>query len=417
MSKRNAMDKCDDLRIPQLPGDVWHEIFSWMRLYEVYRLATVCRSWYEEDLAKSIKWLDARDMPPTLKQVMTVGYQTPQPSISTSIIGDECIRRFVNLRSFVAASTDVRSTGLKNLAHLTYLDLTGHTRIYDSGIRLLTNLRSLAFSKCLITDQGLSQLTSLVALAIDGAGYDGYVTDKGLALLTNITRLGIKDTLTVTSATLTRLRSLKHLELRGVHAIFDDHVVALAPCLESLALTGNDRLTDTAIIALTNLTSLFLRFDNRISGEAISRLTGLRSLVLDNNWRITDNAFMGLHNLESLSITSNATLSGSAMRHLTNLRELSLGRVEMLRNQELTRKCFGYIADSLTTLRLSSLTFPLSDDDLHSFPNLVHLALSSCGQCIITCDGLDKLKKLLKFEMNSQLTLWKNPSASTFVPY
>ena len=420
MSKRIVMNECDALIIPQLPIDLWYEIFSWMRLYEVYRLATVCSSWYEKDLAKSIKWLDKKDMPPTLKEVMIVGYdamyQNPWPSTSTLKIGDECICRFVNLRSFVAASTDVRSTGLKGLVHLTHLDLTDHTRIYDTGLRLLTNLRSLVLGKCHITDQGLSRLTNLVSLAIDSAGYDKYVTDEGLALLTNITKLGVRDNRTITGTTLTRLCSLKHLELRSTHAIFDDDMVSLGPTLETLALTSNNNLTDKAIMALTNLTSLSLCADTLISGEAISRLTGLRSLKLDRIWKITGNAFMGLGNLKHLTITYNNTIDGMGMRYLTNLRELSLGDVQMLRNDTIGRKCLGYIGNSLTTLRLGGIVFKLNDDDLLNFPNLVHLAIPS-DQTLITSNGINKLEKLLKFEMGSQVTLWKNPSVYTNVAY
>ena len=414
MSKRIVMNEYDDLMIPQLPVEVWYEIFSWMRLYEVYRLATVCRSWYEGDLDKSVKWLDKKDMPPTPKQVMIVGYRTS--NLSTSIIGDEFIRRFVNLRSFVATSTDVRSTALKGLAHLTHLDLTGHTRIYDTGIRLLTNLRSLVFGVCFIGDQGISQLTNLVSLDIDGTGYDNYVTDQGLALLTNITRLSIRRNQTITGATLTRLCSLKHLELMEKHAILDDDMVSLGSSLETLALSNNSRLTDKAIVALSSLTSLSLRVDHLISEEAIRKLTGLRSLELDHNWKITDNAFIGLYNLTRLVIKSNSTIDGVGMRNLTNLRELSLRDTQMLRNQTSTSKCFGYISKSLTTLRLEELDYKLNDDDLLNFPNMVHLAIPS-DQTLITGDGINKLAKLLKVEMGSQVTLWKNPSVSTYVAH
>ena len=208
--------------IPQLPLEVVYEILSWLHIYEVYRLATVCRVWQTGDLAKCVKWLDVSDAP----QIR---------------MDDTFINRFVNLQSIKAHSTNVTSASLRKLVNLRYLDLNGHEKIYDTGIMWMTNLSSLVLFRSRVTDAGLSHLTSLTSLSLDIAY--SYITAKGLLPLTNLTHLTLRNREYANEPMSNILTSrgmpyLKSLSLVDDNVILHSDIMFLAPVLETLNLRG-----------------------------------------------------------------------------------------------------------------------------------------------------------------------------------
>ena len=237
-------------------------------------MATVCRVWQTGDLAKCVKWLDVGDAP----QIT---------------MDDTFINRFVNLQSIKAHSTNVTSAGLRKLVNLRHLDLSGHEKIYDTGIIWMTNLSSLVLFRSRVTDMGLSRLTNLTSLSLDRSY--SYVTDKGLLPLTNLTHLTLQNRYEnepMSNILTSRgMPYLKSLSLVNDTIVLHSDIMFLAPVLETLNLRGNRRLTDRSIKELTNLTSLCLCDDYCVTDNALIGLTNLRSLAMYGHSRIDGRIF------------------------------------------------------------------------------------------------------------------------------
>jgi len=100
---------------------------------------------------------------------------------------------------------------VRELRHLTYLDLTRQNQVRDEDLRELHHLRTLLLDRNgAITDAGMGHLTGLTTLSLDT---NRKITDAGLAALGALRFLDIAGNYLITDAGLAPLTALEGLEL------------------------------------------------------------------------------------------------------------------------------------------------------------------------------------------------------------
>lgn len=235
-------------------------------------------------------------------------------------------------------------TALEPLTALTYLTLSGCTRIPGAAWRSLSCLKSLkllylegfimegnaaaeaisyscpqlqfvSFQGCSsLTDEGLSALGGLQNLetailgdctCLTGSGFDKWATPS----LTSLQLQGNTEVSDIGIAHLSRLTSLKDLNLKHCRSIGDAGIQSLSATLTGLrclSLQGLSNLTDAgaaSLSSLKSLSSLDAQFCWQIGDEGamcLTALTNLTSLDLMYTWKVTDKAMLALAGMKSL---------------------------------------------------------------------------------------------------------------------
>lgn len=93
--------------------------------------------------------------------------------------------------------------------------------------------------------------------------------------------------------------------------------------LHSLTLSGKNNISDKSIMKMTGLTQLNLRYNNRVSIEAIKGLDNLKDLTLYKCW-ISDDSLGSMTQLMHLNYNPRHSGSYNSINRLTNLQTLVL---------------------------------------------------------------------------------------------
>lgn len=233
---------------------------------------------------------------------------------------------------------------LESLSALTYLTLSGCTRIPGSAWRSLSKLGSLkqlylegfimqgdaaasavsnscpllefvSFQGCSsLTDEGLAALGQLHNLEtaflgdcnfLTGSGFENWTTPS----LTSLQLQGNTEIMDAGISHLSRLTSLKDLNLKHCRNIGDTGIQSLSSALTGLrylSLQGLSNLTDSgaaSLSSLQSLSSLDAQFCWQVGDEgamSLTALTNLTSLDLMYTWKVTDQAMLALAGMKSL---------------------------------------------------------------------------------------------------------------------
>lgn len=174
---------------------------------------------------------------------------------------------------------------------------------------------------------------------------------------------------------------------------FSNWVLGHFPDLLTLDLE-RENIEDKGLEKLTNLTSLNLAHNSRITNAALTKLSNLKSLNLCTNIKITNEALKKLPNLTHLDLTYNEVISNAGILHLTT--SLSI--------LNLNANISGYCLTSFTNLTDLSLQRNWAiDEDLLKLSKLKRLSLSYTN---ISDNCLMSLTQLtgLQLRSNSFLT-------------
>lgn len=193
-----------------------------------------------------------------------------------------------------------------------------------------------------IKDSELSKFQNLTSLTVSGCKVA--ITDGGLTNLSNLTSLIIEGTNSITDNALKKMTGLRTLDLYH-----------------------NPTISDYGISTLTSLEKLNLRLNSNITDEGLRPLINLKYIILTKNYRITGKGLRHLTNLEALYFREGITTDD--LREFTNLRFLDLSRyvTEEIAN-ELSDKAIDTLS-SLEELDIGDCSC-FSLGCLNSLPNL-----------------------------------------------
>ena len=96
-----------------------------------------------------------------------------------------------------------------------------------------------------------------------------------------------------------------------------------------LIAPSDEKLNDSQLKSLTNLTYLHLYWNEYITDGGIKPLTNLTHLVLWQNENITDGGIKPLTNLTYLNLDSNGNITDFGIKPLTNLTHLNYGVIKI----------------------------------------------------------------------------------------
>ena len=263
------------------------------------------------------------------------------------------------------ANSGVTDSGLKSLAALPNIDtlILSRTAITDDGLvhlQELPNLVSLDLTSTHINGSGLAHLESHAKLKTLRLG-DSTVTNDGLSHippLPNLENLTLRSTGVTSLASLTRLKSLKNVDLNETQ-IDDAGLAKLAEYpdqIETLSLIGT-----------------------RVTGDGLRHLASMANL-----------SFL---NLRDTAVTE------EGLRHLQNLAAL---KYLYLSSTPVTG--IDGLGDGLTNLEILDLRDTHVDDaglaGLASFPRLQHLYLANTSVRGTGLAGLSNAKELRRLDLN-----------------
>ncbi len=222
-------------------------------------------------------------------------------------------------------------------------------------------------------------------------------------------------------------RSLTQLDLSWDNIVTDDTLSQLTN-LRSLNLSNNRKITGAGVVSLTNLTKLDVGFPNALT-DSDFQFPLLTTLKIHCNKKLTDAVCAACPNLTDLDVYSNKCITDAGLAHLPNLTRLSLwndtritdeglANVPRLRALDLTgtNRVIGHglaHLPNLTQLRISSnssircvrlaapanltsLTIqPIDDFDVPAFlctlTNLTELDVGPSGSSLLTDALLEHL--------------------------
>lgn len=302
---------------------------------------------------------------------------------------------------------------LSGMTEFTKLNLSGCEGISNiDALSGMTKLTELNLSGCegISSIDALSGMTELTAL--DLSNCYGISNIDALSGMTKLTSLKI-DTRRVTDiSTLTKLASLKELELlvdiqnrpanldilsslTGVEALsitfnmgdFDAGILSGMSGLKDLTLHAINGHTEnlSGLAALPNLTSLHLfnvdsRYDNL---EELAALESLKELEVESNTHLELEFLMKLPNLTSLKLNYDIRGNETVLSGLTNLEELDLSEGQ----------CYDIsFLSGLTNLKKLNLGYCQNVDTnvLSNLPNLEELIVD--GEQVTDVSALSDLK-------------------------
>lgn len=322
---------------------------------------------------------------------------------------------------------------LGHFTQLTYLYVYSTNYLTNHGLSKLTNLKTLSIDhNSLISDAGISRLTKLESLTLSFPTPRNYstenikrsafvermerkygeliISDLSVQTLTNLRVLSVSQHYNrISDESLKRLTNLDTLRLTHIgfsHLKIGDAVINSLTGLRSLSLVKMRNLTNAALINLTNLTSLVIDSNDRIS--QISHLTGLLSLSLTSH-NISDNEFQTLTKLHYLSMTGLSDLIINALSLETNTLDLStspnvhdfsLERLTNLTTLHVNNEITDHVISKLTHLQVLQLRGNEKVTNA-GIRNLYHLTRLVINQNI-TPDGILKLTSLKELDLESE---------------
>ena len=271
--------------------------------------------------------------------------------------------------------------------------------ISESAVHTLTRLDTITIGTAHFTNQLRSHslftpLTNLTSLRITEAAH--FVMNKPSlqALQTRLTKLSLTHSHQSCGFDFASMSGLRSLTLRTSIDIPGPDHRPLPASLTSLSL-WNQHHTDNAVMSLTGLTRLKMRFVTGITGAGISCLTSLTHLTVGMNTCVTDAAIVCLTGLTTLDLKLNNCITDSGISGLTRLTSLDLSMNECITDAAIV--CLT----GLTTLDLK-MARGITDSGLSGLTRLTSLDLSM-NECI-TDRALDALTDSL-----TDLTLYKTP--------
>ncbi|AYV83030.1 MAG: hypothetical protein Hyperionvirus3_176 [Hyperionvirus sp.] len=274
------------------------------------------------------------------------------------------------------------------------------------------------------TGDGLSVLTNLVDLTLTDLS-SKHLTASALHNLINLTSLTIFESHGIKDDALTRLVSLKKLELN--HTSIQGTCLAFFENLTSLRVASRKFLPLAEPMNLTNLETLEIDetdrhphnadppdpiiHPSRIRDNLFRMLTKLTALTIDihseSSANITDYGLSTLHNLTQLRIGSTNTLTNRCFIHLTNLKCLEIMECPEITDEgishlkylthimfdttNITGSCFSSFV-ALDTLDINSCDI-ISDKDI-SHLKLRDFRLFDCPH--VTDAGINSLTNLTR---------------------
>lgn len=136
--------------------------------------------------------------------------------------------------------------------------------------------------------------------------------------------------------------------------------------LTELNLSNNRLITHEGVSGLTSLTQLDLSDNHLIGNKSIKCLTNLKMLDLIVNSKITNEGLSILNKLEELNLSMNSTITNEGLKDLTSLRWLNL-KYNCVINED-------YI-QGLTNLTILGCNKSITTEILLSLPKLVFVDL------------------------------------------
>lgn len=300
-----------------LPREVWIAILKFLAFKSQWSLRRVSRDW----------------------QAMMYEVVVSIPRYASQLLSDSVVSRFCSLRHLAIFDAKyITDAGISGLLTLTSLDLChpwGPNMVTDAALSRLTNLTFLQLGNNeAITQASVSCLVNLTHL--DLKTNSTYLGD-GLSCLTKLKILNLEDAF-VTNEALSQLSTLTTLAL-GNNVIIRDNCLShlVFPNLTSLDLSCNRYITDRALVALTGLSSLELASNRVITDFGLSALTNLKSLGLYSNGRITYFGIAKLLNLTTLDLREigTNTITNAGLERLTNITRLRFTRNRSININEL----------------------------------------------------------------------------------
>jgi hypothetical protein len=343
----------------KLPQEVWTtQVLRRIDIAAIYRFARASRYFIDMERARPIQAIDDA-------VVMLTGLiqQHANQRSQWFITNDLVLSRFRCLLVLELTDTitsPVTDEALGRMQQLMILSLSGDSHITDRGLRQLTKLSSLSLrSHRLITDASLMHLNFLFKLVL----YDcPRITDIGLAgCCATLEELKVGGGCSgITAQGLHQLSQLRSLDLSINNYIGDEAFTdspTLPRSLTQLTLFNNRVITDCALSCLTGLTALSVSespvtgrallpltgltsldlFSTmpEISGDVLTRLTGLRELALPSVEHVRDDTLSRMTFLRVLSLAGNHCISNQGLKHLTGLTQLSLRNNGRITNEAL----------------------------------------------------------------------------------
>ena len=336
MKRRLVFDDEEDeeRQCPELPLDVWGEIFGYLHYLYVTRCASVCKVWHEQDLLlKSVKSLRPSELlyindekltrMPNLASLELIGWHMESP------ITNRGLEKLVNLKHLsLQAVPSVTNDALKRLSGLTSLDLKYRLHVGDEGIKGLHLLKSLRVccSNYDLSDACLYNLTNLTALCIHG---DSNITDASVSRLVSLKHLDLSNNTKITHDALTPMTALERLNISGRFNKVDGTLFTASGSTMSNTLThlclsrSNYRVNDEHITVLTRLRELGIEVNDCITGAALTKMSSLTSLAMGRFTRkVTQQSLACLPNLTQLLLADHLALSEGCIAALTSLKKL-----------------------------------------------------------------------------------------------
>lgn len=337
------------MSIEILPHEIWQDTLDKLSLEDLIRVRAVCELFHEMAIRPD--------------QILTEDVDLTNP-----IPGWEFI--YINLTNLNLSSwteANVTDKSLCRLTGLKKLDLSANTLISNLGVSNLINLTDLTLAQNdNISDDALSSLTNLSLLDLS---YCSRISNDALSNLTNLKDLSLASNYKITG------KGISNLDLM------------------SLDIAGNIKIGNTDIECQTNLTLLNLHYNNRISPNALFKLTKLKSLVISAYMNkcssMRDQDLLLFSNLKMLDINENPNITDNSLSKLTDLTVLVLDR-----NKLITEKTLSHLSN-LTILSLESNN-KINDAALLLLTNLTDLTISNSK---ISEKGISHLLNLRKLDI------------------
>lgn len=330
---------------PNLPLEIWQEIFSFLDIEQVYQCGRLCRSFDSDVLHKSVKILNV--------------YSHTNNNNNNNILFD----RLVNVQKIRDPYNRITSATLSSFRHLVDLEWG-----YENDIVLygMTGLRSLllhgSYGEVQSVPPGLSCLTNLERLHI--TGYSG-VTDSVFSNLHKLASLSISGYSGITQNGLSSLSSLEYLHFH--QNIWPDNGWLFPVSLRTVLLS--EVTVGDSLYRLTNLTTLGSYCSDVDLSSLASSLTKLTTLSVTCHDNIGDEVLKYLTGLTTLDFSTPLCASNEGMAQMTNLRSLRLGSL-CNSGHHMTSLFFSNLTN-LTSLDVYN-DFPLDHNDLLYLCNLVN---------------------------------------------
>jgi len=258
-----------------LPQDVWTCLLDGLSVTELYRLATVCQwmlkllplvvskiQFQETDCIKR-SLLESFVNLRSINLIRPHGYRARDKSLYQFTMEPMEPLRPVSLQALYVFDNDLIDCPqtVSLLTNLTDLSLSHRTRVCDSDLKPLTNLRRLTliypinpiYAKVIPhhINESLTTLTNLQSLSIIGTPY---VSCQTLSRLTWLKSLSIRDNILLDCECFEPLVNLTSLDLtfHPVGEFYNPDIIANLPKLKHLTLTNFDAPFMQRLSQLTN---------------------------------------------------------------------------------------------------------------------------------------------------------------------